>query len=143
MLTVADIMTFCPVTVGRDTPLGEIIGIMKSHACRQLPVVDEGRLIGIITDRDVRLAMNSPLTMRERAQDQALLTGVTAEACMTANPMTIKSSAPATLAASLMKRYKFGALPVVDDGSLVGIVATSDILSSYIKLLGGEDEDGK
>jgi acetoin utilization protein AcuB len=133
-------MTTCPVTVGRDTSLGEIIGIMKSHACRQLPVVEDGRLIGIITDRDVRLVMNSPLTMREHAQDQALLNSVTAEACMTANPMTIESAAPATLAANLMKTYKFGALPVVDEGALVGIVATSDILDSYIGLLGEEKE---
>ncbi|MBZ0276120.1 MAG: CBS domain-containing protein, partial [Anaerolineae bacterium] len=83
MLTVADIMTSNPITVERNTPLGEIIGLMKAHACRQLPVLDEGKLIGIITDRDVRLAMNSPLTLRERAQDQALLNNVTAEACMT------------------------------------------------------------
>ncbi|MCB9451587.1 MAG: CBS domain-containing protein [Anaerolineaceae bacterium] len=140
MLTVADIMTSSPITVGRNTPLGEIIGMMKSYACRQLPVVDEGRLIGIITDRDVRLAMNSPLTMREHAQDQALLSSVTAEACMTANPMTIESTAPATHAANLMNMYKFGALPVVDDGKLVGIVATADILSSYIKLLGEKEQ---
>lgn len=138
MLTVADIMTSNPITVERNTPLGEIIGLMKAHACRQLPVLDEGKLIGIITDRDVRLAMNSPLTLRERAQDQALLNNVTAEACMTTAPMTIDSTAPATLAASLMKTYKFGALPVVDNGTLVGIVATTDILASYIKLLGEE-----
>lgn len=138
MLTVADIMTSNPITVERNTPLGEIIGLMKAHACRQLPVLDAGKLIGIITDRDVRLAMNSPLTLRERAQDQALLNNVTAEACMTTDPMTIDSTAPATLAASLMKTYKFGALPVVDNGTLVGIVATTDILASYIKLLGEE-----
>lgn len=139
MLTVGDIMTRKPTTVHPDTPLREVIGLMKVRACRQLPVVDDHRLVGIITDRDIRLAMNSPLVLHERSDDLRLLNDTTADVCMTPNPMTIEASAPAKLAATLLQTYKFGALPVVDNGSLVGIVTTSDILHSYIDWLTKEE----
>jgi acetoin utilization protein AcuB len=134
MPAVADIMTPDPVTAVRDTSLGEVLEMMKSHACRQIPVTEAGRVIGIITDRDIRLAMNSSFVLHERAQDQALLNNVTAEACMTRDPMTVEVSLSAVEAAELLLKYKFGGLPVVKDGKLVGIVTVSDILKHYIAL---------
>ncbi len=135
MLKVSDIMTPNPAIAHLDTKLGEVIGLMKEHACRQLPVVDRRQVVGIITDRDIRLAMNSPLILHERSDDQALLNTATAESCMTAEPVTVDADAPATEAAEIMRKYKFGGLPVLRDGRLVGIVTVSDILNSYIKLL--------
>ncbi|HEC24353.1 MAG TPA: CBS domain-containing protein [Chloroflexi bacterium] len=139
MLKVADIMTPHPYTAELDTPLGEVLNIMRSRGCRHVPVMDGDRLAGIVSDRDVRLAMNSPLVLHERDDDQRLLATVTAEACMTPDPMTISPDAPAHLAADLMKTYKFGGLPVVKEGRLVGIVTVTDILSSYIALLREDD----
>lgn len=141
MLTVADIMTWNPVTVQRATPLGEVIGLMKTHACRQVPVVEDGQLIGIVTDRDIRLAMNSPLVLHERSADLNLLNTTTAEVCMTPSPLSVEASAPATQAAALMRRYKFGGLPVLERGRLVGIVTVSDILGSYITLLNAQEKE--
>jgi acetoin utilization protein AcuB len=135
MLTVADIMTPNPITVERQTPLAKVIGLMKERACRQVPVVEDGRVIGIITDRDVRLAMNSPFVLHERRQNRELLQNVIAEACMTRDPMTIDASASAEQAAQLLRTYKFGGLPVVSQGKLVGIITVSDILGSYLELL--------
>ena len=141
MLTVADIMTRDPITVTPQTKLGEVVRLMKQHACRQLPVIEGDRLVGIITDRDVRLMMNSPLTLHERADDLALLQHVPVEACMTPHPLTVEANAPAALAADLMRTYKFGGLPVLKDGKLVGIVTVSDILTSYIALLEAQEDD--
>ncbi len=135
MLKVADIMTSDPAVAHLDTKLGEVIGLMKEHACRQLPVVDRRQVVGIITDRDIRLAMNSPLILHERPDDQALLNTATAESCMTSDPMTVDADAPAMEAAEMLRKFKFGGLPVLRDGKLVGIVTVSDILNSYIKLL--------
>ncbi|HEX2908188.1 MAG TPA: CBS domain-containing protein [Phototrophicaceae bacterium] len=135
MLTVADIMTPDPSTVNRQASLTDVMGMMKACACRQIPVVENDQVIGIITDRDIRLAMNSPFVLHERRQDQDLLTHVTAEACMTREPMTIEAEAPAAQAAELMKTYKFGSLPVTSGGKLIGIVTVSDILRSYMDLL--------
>ena len=135
MITVADIMTADPIVVNPDTQLDEAIGVMKTKHCRHIPVTEADKLVGIITDRDIRLAMNSPMVLRERADDDALLKNVTVGVTMTPNPMTVKPDDPATKAAKLMRAYKFGALPVVDEGRLVGIVTDSDVLDSYITML--------
>ncbi len=58
MLSVNDLMTPIPDTVTPQTTLRQVIEVMKSQSCRQLPVMDQGKLEGIITDRDVRLVMN-------------------------------------------------------------------------------------
>lgn len=135
MLKVADIMTANPVTTAPDSPLHEAIRLMKHLNCRQLPIVTEdGRLVGILTDRDVRLAMHSPFVLHERSDDDALLHNVTAADCMTSSPLTVDAEAPATVAADMMSTYKFGALPVMRESTLVGIVTTTDILRSYIAL---------
>ena len=131
-LSVADLMSRNPITVQPDTPLREVLNLMRRDDCRQLPVVDaNGSLVGIVTDRDVRLAMNSPLTLRERWQDTELLESVTAEGCMSADPVTVGADSPAYLAAEMLITYKFGALPVVEADSLVGIISVTDFLQYF------------
>lgn len=140
---VEELMTIDPDTIDVDAPLRAVLSRMKEDGCRQLPVVDEqGRLVGIITDRDVRLAMNSPLVLRERWQDEALLDSVTAESCMTADPVTISPDAPAYRAAELLSRYKFGALPVVDGDVLVGIISVTDFLNCFAREQREKEEAG-
>jgi acetoin utilization protein AcuB len=125
-------MTLGPVTVDVDASLRTVLVRMKEDGCRQLPVVNRhGRLVGIITDRDVRLAMNSPHVLHERWQDETLLDSLSAESCMTPNPITISPDSPAYRAAEMLACYKFGALPVVDGDHLVGILSVTDILDEY------------
>jgi acetoin utilization protein AcuB len=132
MLTVRDIMTKSPCTVKPDTPLQDVINLMKITGCRQMPVlVDEGRLVGIVTDRDIRLAMNSPIVLHGRWQDEDLLARVTADCCMTPNPISIEPETPAYRAAEMLSAYKFGALPVVESGKLVGIITVTDFLDRF------------
>lgn len=130
--TVRDLMTLGPVTVGHAAPLREVLVRMREDGVRQLPVVDgDGRLVGIITDRDVRLAMNSPLILHDRKQDEELLESLKAESCMTPDPITISPDSPAYRAAEMLSSYKFGALPVLDGEQLVGIISVSDILDAF------------
>lgn len=132
-VTVNDMMTVIPNTVTIDTPVRTIIGLMKSQGYRQLPVLDKGKLVGIVTDRDVRLVMNSPIVLHGRWQDEELLDKVTAESCMTPKPITVSPDTPAARAAEMLSTYKFGALPVVDDGELVGIITVTDYLDYFIQ----------
>lgn len=139
MLKVADLMTVEPETVTPETSLLEVLERMKATACRQMPVLDEdGQLVGIITDRDLRLAMNSPLVLHERSQDLALLGAATAGSVMTSRPQTVTPDTPAAQAAKILSTYKFGALPVVDQEVLVGIVSVSDFLDYLAEHLEGE-----
>ncbi|MFQ5420187.1 MAG: CBS domain-containing protein, partial [Anaerolineae bacterium] len=114
-------------------PLRQVIGIMKSGGYRQIPVMENGKLIGIITDRDIRLVMNSPVVLHDRSQDTELLNKVTVESCMTPNPITVVPELPAFRAAEMLSIYKFGALPVVEEetGTLVGIITVSDFLAFF------------
>jgi acetoin utilization protein AcuB len=131
MLTVSDMMTTVPDTINSTTSLRDIIGMMKTEGYRHLPIVDDGKLVGIITDRDIRLVMNSPMVLHERRQDEELIDTVTAESCMTANPVTVTPETPAYHAAEILSIYKFDALPVVDNEKLVGIVTVTDFLDYF------------
>jgi acetoin utilization protein AcuB len=131
MLVVSDLMTVIPYFVTPETSIRRVIEMMKSEGCRQFPVVDDGSLVGIITDRDVRLVINSPMVMHNRFQDEELLDKVLAGSCMTANPMTVTPETSAYHAARLLSLYKFGALPVLDDGVLVGIITVTDFLEHF------------
>ncbi len=131
MLSVNDLMTPIPDTVTPQTTLRQVIEVMKAQACRQLPVMQDGKLVGIITDRDVRLVMNSPLIMHGRWQDEEILDTITAESCMTPDPMTVAPDTPAYQAANMLSTYKFGALPVVDNEELVGIITVTDFLNYF------------
>ncbi len=133
--TVAQVMTREPTTVRPDDPVRVAIERMRERQCRRLPVVEGDRVVGIITDRDLRRATNSPLVLRERWYDEFMLDHISVRACMTPNPITVASSTPMVEAAKLMRDRKFGGLPVVDNGQLVGIVTETDLIDYLIKLL--------
>lgn len=132
MVLVKDLMTADPVTIKPDTPLRKIIGLMKQNSFRQLPVVEENHLVGIVSDRDVRLAVNSPMIVHDREEDMELLDEVTAENVMTLNPISVTPDTPAVRAAEMLAVYKFGALPVVEGARLVGIITVTDFLRAFV-----------
>ncbi len=115
MQTVNELMTCYPMTVAPDTPLEVVWTMMEGEDVRQLPVVEERKLMGIITERDVRPVLRSELFEIGSA-----------EMVMTEYPITVTPNLPLYRAAEMLRAYKFGALPVVDDGALVGIITVSD-----------------
>jgi acetoin utilization protein AcuB len=135
---VSDYMSRRPVTIGPDATLRQAAETMEAHACRRLPVLEGDRLVGIISDRDVRLTLNSPLVLRERWYDEALLDKTRVRACMATNVVTVLPHAPLAQAAGLMREHKMGGLPVVEEDRLVGILTETDMLNALVRLL----EDG-
>ena len=128
MLTTNDLMTIDPDTVTPSTTLRNVVAIMNQNGNRQLPVVEGKKLIGIITDRDVRLAVNSPLLSDEPLDRITLLDTYTVECCMTRNPKTVTPDTPIHTVARILSAYKYGALPVVDGEELIGIISVTDLL---------------
>ena len=128
MLTTNDLMMIDPDVVSPDTSLRNVVALMNKNGNRQLPVVEKGKLVGIITDRDVRLAVNSPLLTDEPLERINLLDNYTASSCMTRDPKTVTSDTPIHTVARILSAYKYGALPVVDEGELVGIISVTDLL---------------
>ncbi|NLE52485.1 MAG: CBS domain-containing protein [Chloroflexi bacterium] len=135
-MLVREVMTPDPLTVQPDDTLRTAQERMSECACRRLPVVDEnGRLVGIITDRDVRLALNSPLVLRERWQDDMLINQTTVEVCMTPDPVVVAPDSPLQDAADMLLQRKISGLPVVDGDRLVGIITVTDLLGALRDLL--------
>jgi acetoin utilization protein AcuB len=109
------------ITIGPEQSLTAARNLLHRHRIRQLPVVRKRRLVGIITDRDLRGARENESTVAD---------------LMTPKPMVIGPNASVDEAARVLTAHKIGALPVVDGGKLIGILASSDILDAFVDLSG-------
>ncbi|RME42856.1 MAG: CBS domain-containing protein [Chloroflexi bacterium] len=134
-MLVRDVMTPDPVTIGPNHSIGTALARMRRGGFRRLPVVEDGKLIGIITDRDLRLAMNSPYVLREGWYDSYLMEHIEVRSCMTPNPVTLTPDHSLVEAVRIMEAQKFGGIPVVENGKLVGIVTETDLMKVLIQLL--------
>lgn len=129
-------MTRDPVTVSPAQSLADALRLTRARRLRHLPVVQDGGVVGIVSDRDVRLAMPSPLTESDDRR-VAFLEGTPISAVMRGDVVTIGGSDTVEDAAKLMRRRRIGALPVVDaQGRLLGIITESDVLDAFVEILG-------
>ena len=135
-----DIMATQPSTIGPNHSIGTALAKMRRGKFRRLPVVQKGKLIGIITDRDLRLAMNSPYVLREGWYDSYLMEHIEVRSCMTSNPITACANDDLIDGVKLMEEKKIGGIPIVDDDKLVGIITETDLLNCLIELLQTEAE---
>ena len=120
-------MTRNVVTITPRTTLPEASKLMHAKHFRRLPVVDNGKLVGIVTLGDIREASPSDATSLSIYEMNYLLARLTADQIMTRDPITVKPTSAIYEAAKLMLTYKIGGLPVVDDGRVVGIITETDI----------------
>lgn len=139
-MRVADIMTANPVTVIPTNSIGTAIALMRAGGFRRLPVVENGRLVGIVTEHDLRLASNAPTVMREQWYDNYILQHIPVGNCMTRNPITIEADRPVSEAVRIMRDHKIGGLPVVEEDRLVGIITATDLLDYLLDLLEEQGE---
>lgn len=135
MTQVKDLMATKLVTIEAVDSLRDAIKKMSAGRFRRIPVVREGTLIGIITDRDIRQALNSPVVFHERSADEYLLDAVKVGSSMTPTPLTIGPEEDILTAAELMEQHKIGGLPVVGKEGLVGIITLSDLMNYLIRHL--------
>lgn len=142
MTVAADIMSETVITVTPDSSIGVAIALMREGGFRRLPVVEDDRLVGIVTDRDLRQATNSPLVLRERWYSDFLLEAIKVKSCMTPDPITTAPETPVLDVVRLLRQHKIGGLPVVDRSAVVGIITTTDILDYLIVLLDREQGEG-
>ncbi len=132
---VKDWMTATVYTVAPDDFLVDAVELMRIHPIRHLPVVaTDARLVGIVSDRDVRHALPARAgekPLEEIAYGQALL-HTQISTIMTPRPLTIEPDASIREAAELMCREKIGALPVIEDGQMKGILSAEDLLWAFV-----------
>ena len=134
--TLRSLMTPDPVTVGPGEGLDRAIGLLERHGFRHLPVVEEERVVGILSDRDLRLSTGM-LRATRRARDhqgRKLPCAERVSEVMRSSVFCLPSDSAASRAAREMVEREIGALPVVDGGRLVGIVTETDLLQASLDL---------
>jgi acetoin utilization protein AcuB len=114
--------------------------LLEEHRINQLPVVAHGKLIGIVTDRDLRdagAAVGAAAAAASGRRGRVIVSDpekLPLETVMSTSPITVKPKDSTAEAARIMRRERIGALPVVENGRLVGIITRSDVLDAYLAL---------
>lgn len=127
-------MTSPVISVLPSTPISTAHQMMKEHGIRRLPVVDDDRLVGLITLGDVREASPSDATTLSIWELNYLWAQLRVDRVMTRKVITVKPDDPILDAATLMLEHKISGLPVVnDDRQLIGIITESDIFRMLIE----------
>ena len=135
-MLIHDIMKSPVVTIAPDTPLEDAYRLMRERTIRHLAVLEEGRLVGIVTDRDLRLATSrlapSPFPPASRVA-----------AVMRRDPVTADAGDPVEDAARTMRDRRIGCLPIVDGNRLAGIVTGTDLLDALLRMTGVDKPSGR
>lgn len=114
-----------PIVISRSTLLQDAVRMMKDHDIRHLPVVEDGKLVGFITESDLR-QFSFPSMVEDIPVHQVMVT----------NPITIDANASVEQAAKIIHDNKIGGLPVLQDGKLLGVITSSDLLAAFIEVMG-------
>ena len=131
-------MTPKPTTVNTDTSLKEALELLRSSPFRHLPVVDEeGKLVGIVTERSLKLSSPTSTTTLSVFEVDYILSHTEVGQVMSSPVISVRPGLPLEEAAQVMIDHRIGCLPVVEDEKLVGIISDTDIFRVFAEGLGG------
>jgi len=142
-MRIRDMMTKNPITVDSETLVIDAQKIMKENNIRRLPVVEKGKLLGIITKHDLLEASPSPATSLSVHELNYLLSKMKVKEIMKKNPVTLTPDTPFEEALKLGQEKRIGSFPVVENGKLVGIATESDIVRFLTRALGIREEGSR
>lgn len=129
MIRVSEWMTKPVLSVEITDSIGRARRIIAEHRINQLPVLDDGKLVGIVTDRDIRDAYPTSLVIDRAKEIDTFADTYTVEEAMSYNLITVRPASSLADAVKLLRRHRIGSLPVVEKGKLVGIITRSNILN--------------
>ncbi len=136
-------MTPNPICVQVDTNITELSSLMKDNKLKKVPVLNGSRLVGIVTDKDVDRVSPSGATTLSVFEIGALLSKTTVKDAMTKDVITCSPDTYIEDAAILMRDNRINALVIVEGERVVGIITESDMLDSFIAMLGGRVEGNR
>ncbi len=129
-------MTPNPIVIDPEVSILDALHIMKEKKVRRLPVVAHGKLVGIVTERDLRESPSLKATSLSIYELNYLLAKTPVKEVMTKDPITVTPDTTIEEAAVIMRDNEISGLPVIEDGKVVGIVTETDIFDMLVKLLG-------
>lgn len=128
------------ITVNPDLPINEAVNLMKSEKIRRAPVVKNGKLVGIVSEKDLINASPSPATSLSVWEVNYLLSKITVKDVMTKNVITVEEGTPIETAARIMADNKIGGLPVMRGDKIIGIITETDLFKLFLELMGGRQQ---
>jgi acetoin utilization protein AcuB len=141
-MRVRDVMTTNVVTIPSNTPLADARRIMDAHGFKRLPVVDKGKLMGVVSRDTLEKAGPSKLTTFSMHEISYLLSKVTVREVMKRDLVTLSPEATVEEAVAMAQNRKVGSLLVVEDGKLIGIATTNDFFYKIANPILGIDKPG-
>ena len=126
------------ITVAPDTPIMNALDLMQSKGIRRAPVMRDGKLVGIVSDKDLLNAAPSDATSLSVWELNYLLSRLRVKEIMSTEVITVNENTPIEEAAYLMAANKIGGLPVLADGQLVGLITETDLFRIFLELMGAQ-----
>jgi acetoin utilization protein AcuB len=120
-------------------PIAEALNMMKVEKVRRFPVVKDGKLLGVVSDKDLLNASPSPVSTLSIWEMNYLLNKITVSEVMVKNILTVTEDTPIEQAARIMADNKIGGLPVMREGGVVGIITETDLFKMFLELLGARE----
>lgn len=143
-MKVKELMTQVVHSVSPEDKVDRVFFLFNFENIRHLPVVEKGKLVGILSDRDLKKVLGPAKKFLEKPDGTALTISTRkVRTIMKRNPITIEPEQRAGDAAAIMAKRKIGALPVVHKDKLVGIITATDILRAFVKLCNMVEPFGK
>ena len=130
---VRDCMSPDPPFVAPKDSLQTVIQLLRRRDIRALPVLEDGKLVGIVTDRDVRQVAPAYPWFRDEDEIRRYTENLTVTAAMTADPLTVAPDAPLEAAAKILETYRINSLPVIEGEKLVGMLSVADVLRAFVE----------
>jgi acetoin utilization protein AcuB len=139
-MLVGERMSHPIISIAPDMPVHDALDMFKRERIRRAPVVKEGKLIGIVSDKDLLNASPSPASSLSIWEMNYLLSKITVSEVMTKKVLTVKEDTPIEEAARIMADNKIGGLPVLRDGHVVGIITETDLFKIFLELMGAREK---
>jgi len=139
-MLVGERMSHPIISMAPDMPVHDALNMFKRERIRRAPVVKEGKLVGIVSDKDLLNASPSPASSLSVWEMNYLLSKITVSEVMTKKVITVAEDTPIEEAARIMADNKIGGLPVMRDNHVVGIITETDLFKIFIELMGAREK---
>lgn len=127
------------ISISPSLPISEALNLMRRERIRRAPVVEAGRLIGIVSDKDLLNASPSPVTSLSIWEMNYLLSKILVRDVMTKKVLTVGEDTPIEVAARIMADNKIGGLPVMREDEVVGIITETDLFKIFLEMMGARE----
>lgn len=128
------------ISVSPETPIHDALAMFKKEHIRRAPVIQDGKMVGIVTETDLLNASPSPVSTLSVWEMNYLLSKVTVNQVMSRQVISVAKDTPIEEAARILADNKLGGLPVLDGGNVVGIITETDLFKVFLELMGAREK---